>query len=243
MRAVIGATCFGLAALAISEASANPIIADGTFSAGANPASAPQNYIDYTVGQTIDNGNWFVLDNSVDVIASETGAAYGWPTPSSTPSPGPCCSVDLVGAGPQKGGIYQAFQVPTAGTYAVTFFYGNNFWSTGYASANVEVGTTMGGNNIATEFISHSTSSFSAMNWTEGTLYFTILPSAASDIFYLSFDTVFGAYNGGIALTDVSIIDPAPLPAAFALFAGGLGVIGLFARRKKTKSTAATSAA
>ncbi len=43
-------------------------------------------------------------------------------------------------------------------------------------------------------------------------------------------------------LDDVSVNQATPLPAALPLFAGGLGVLGLLARRRKRKSAAAIAA-
>ena len=42
---------------------------------------------------------------------------------------------------------------------------------------------------------------------------------------------IFGSRQNAVAL-DVTLA-PTPLPAALPLFAGGLGLLGLFARRKK----------
>jgi hypothetical protein len=53
------------------------------------------------------------------------------------------------------------------------------------------------------------------------------------------------AYGGTIDLNDFTIASPVsntPIPAALPLFAGGLGVIGLIAGRKKRKASAAVAA-
>jgi hypothetical protein len=44
-------------------------------------------------------------------------------------------------------------------------------------------------------------------------------------------------------ITNLGDVVATPLPAALPLFAGGLGVIGLLARRKKRKAPAAVAAA
>jgi hypothetical protein len=45
------------------------------------------------------------------------------------------------------------------------------------------------------------------------------------------------------SLSNISNQEPTPLPAALPLFAGGLGVLGLLARRRKQKNAAALAAA
>ena len=52
----------------------------------------------------------------------------------------------------------------------------------------------------------------------------------------------FTATAGNVLLRDISMT-ATPVPAALPLFAGGLGVIGMFARRRKQKNAAAIAAA
>jgi hypothetical protein len=54
------------------------------------------------------------------------------------------------------------------------------------------------------------------------------------------------AFDGGSCTVDLStpiFATATPLPAAFPLFAGGLGVMGMFARRRKQKASNALAAA
>ena len=235
IRTLVGAALVSAAVLAAasSQASAN-LIEDGNFNGGPTPTASDLNFINYST--TID-GVWNILDNNVDVVASVSPAQpWGWSTPS-----GACCSVDLVGTG-TTGGIDQSFTAKTTGTYTLSFYYGNNFWSTNTASANVEVGTSAGGSSLFLTNITHSSSSQLGMNWTFVSYTFDV---SNPGTLWLSFDTTFGFNDGGIALTDVNMVDGSstPLPAAFSLFAGGLGVIGLISRRRNRKRTIATSAA
>jgi hypothetical protein len=231
IRTLVGAALVSAAAVAAasSQASAN-LIADGNFN-GNPPTAGEQYFINYS---TPIDGVWNILDNNVDVVgAVSPSAPYGWSTPS-----GACCSVDLVGTG-TTGGIDQSFNVKSAGTYTVSFEFANNFWSTAAASAKVEVGTSAGGSSLLSGIVSHSSSGPSGMNWTLAS--YTFFASEAGTL-WLSFDTIFGSNDGGIVLTDINV-NQTPLPAAFALFAGGLGVIGLFSRRKNRKPAAAIRAA
>ena len=52
----------------------------------------------------------------------------------------------------------------------------------------------------------------------------------------------FTATAGNVLIRDISM-SATPVPAALPLFAGGLGVIGMFARRRKQKNAAAIAAA
>jgi hypothetical protein len=73
-----------------------------------------------------------------------------------------------------------------------------------------------------------------AFNWdpeADGTYYIT-----------LSIFNEAGAELGSVSETIVAGAGAAPIPAALPLFAGGLGLIGLLARRRKKKKLAAVSA-
>jgi hypothetical protein len=222
-RTWIGSGLIGAAIVlaAASQASAD-FIADGQFNEGPTPGPRDQYYLNYST----PIGPWQILDNNVDVIAA-VNSPYGWIAPSGT-----CCSVDLVGYG-STGGIYQTVDLG-AGKYTLSFSYGNNPYSTGGigAAANVEIGTgsTGGADNILLTNISHNSStdgSVSGMNWSSFAYSFTL--ATASDVTF-SFDTTTGENNGGIALSDVTLT---PVPPALSLIGGGLGLLGLLARRKK----------
>jgi len=51
-----------------------------------------------------------------------------------------------------------------------------------------------------------------------------------------------GEGNGGRLLCNIGHKGETPLPAALSLFAGGLGVMGLLARRRMRKQTATLAA-
>ena len=94
----------------------------------------------------------------------------------------------------------------------------------------------------------HQLTSLLSANTTEGSL--TILPNGPGsgyryyDFFY---DSSLGGIGGENVLlnlfTDCASCDPplssTPLPAALPLFAGGLGLVGLLACRRKRKAAAA----
>jgi hypothetical protein len=238
-----------LAASALSSTSANAVslILDGGFNAGPVPSPGDNYYLEYgafstnnyqgtTIPGTVPAGNWIVLDNNVDVVAPG-GGFYGMDTPS-----GACCSVDLVGTG-ATGGIYQGFTA-AAGTYALTFYYANNFYSTPTAAANVEVGSSGGGSsNILLTNIIHSTSTSTvSMNWTPFTDTFSILTPGTVT---LSFDTTHGANSGGVVITDVSLssVSQTPLPSTWTMLIAGFVGLGFFAYRGTKKNAAATAAA
>lgn len=55
-----------------------------------------------------------------------------------------------------------------------------------------------------------------------------------------------GTSNGGVYSAATAVtgeVNPTPLPAAFPLFAGGVGVLGLFSLRRKRKASASIEAA
>jgi hypothetical protein len=223
-----------IATAALSPVRANNLIVDGQFNVAPIPNSGDQYYLND--GSTLPGGSWTVLDNNVDVVAP--GASpYAMNTPT-----GSCCSVDLVGYG-STGGVYQSFTPSVSSLYTLSFFYANNSYSTSTASANVEVGTSGGGSSdVLLQNITHNTSTApSAMDWT---FFSDVLSLNALTAYTLSFDTTYGNNSGGVVITDVSVSTGGnafvtPLPAAFPLFAGGLGMIGLLgARRRRTVQAA-----
>jgi hypothetical protein len=75
------------------------------------------------------------------------------------------------------------------------------------------------------------------------------LPSAGSPFGTLSFDQFYEDFSVEppieVALQGISeqvILTSTPLPTALPLFAGGLGLLGMFARRRKQKASAVAAA-
>jgi hypothetical protein len=227
-----GALGLAVSLAAASQASAS-LLADGDFD-GVEPAASQQYYINYST--TIDNA-WSILDNNVDVVGAPPSPGP-YPPYSMVPPLGiSCCSVDLVGdgSGGNKGGIYQTVTL-NPGTYLLQLYYANNFYSTGTASANFEIGTTgKGTSNLLLDNVTHTTSTGpTTMDWTLFDGSFTVSSKGPVTV---SFDTTFGANSGGVVIADVSLT-ATPIPPALALFGGGLGLIGLIANRKRRRQHA-----
>lgn len=83
---------------------------------------------------------------------------------------------------------------------------------------------------------------------TNGNPTFAYYMDSSNDIWYASNNdftsyTSFGALSPpNIDNTSISLVSSTPLPAALPLFAGGLGMIGLIAGRKKRKAAATPAA-
>lgn len=77
------------------------------------------------------------------------------------------------------------------------------------------------------------------------------IDQTSGDVLFLDLYTntwqIHGQYDSTVASGDLLITGPSlattPLPGALPLFAGGLGLVGFFAQRRKRKNTAATVAA
>jgi hypothetical protein len=219
-----------LVAISLMATAANAnLIMDGDFNFGPAPDLAQQYYINY--GTSLPGGYWNVLDNNVDIVGPGL-TPYGMISPS-----GQCCVVDLVGYG-TTGGIDQKFTPTVSGTYKLTFDYSNNFYSTIFASAAVEIGTTAGGNSILDGMVKHSDATFANMGWDEYIAYVNLTGGTS---YYLSLDTIFGANSGGVVVTNFDMA-AAPLPSTWTMLIAGFLGLGYFACRG-TKNRAGASAA
>jgi choice-of-anchor C domain-containing protein len=213
-----------LFAVTSSQASAN-LISDGDFS---NP-SGGSSFTTYNAGSTF--GPWFVATGSVDLIGGY------WQAP---PSGGG--SVDIDGNSP--GSITQSFTVLTPGSYDLSFYLsGNPDGAPTTKTLDVDVG--LNGQTYSYTLVD-GVNSRTNMLYVQENLPFTVLvPQTYLLTFASGGDSpgFYGAVIGGVDVSQGSGAPlPTPLPGALALFAGGLGVIGLTAGRRKRKSARAVAA-
>ena len=211
--------------LAPISAHATNLILDGSFENPVIPGPWYENFGTNTGdpqygGPTIPG--WTITTNNVDIVSDLT----------STPKAADGNQyLDLVGNG-TTGGISQSFDTKLGQTYTLSFEYGNNAWSTGFAQAQMKVGAL-------SALLGHNTSTTSDINWTSYTGTFV----GDGDPMTLSFLETYGYNYGGVLLDDISVT-ATPLPAALPLFAGGLGILGLLGRRRrKSKKQSALAVA
>lgn len=212
-------------ALASSPVYASDLVADGTFIEGAGAGS----FTTYPSGSAI--GPWTVgLDlttgqpSSVDLIGNY------WAAP-----PGGGYSVDLNGtlgnngaSGTDSvGSISQTVTVAIAGMYALTFYVsGNQDGPPLTKTYTVSLGSN--------DYTLSTSNSAQADQWTKVTEIVSL--GVGTDLLtFAGFDLPGNQF--GAVIGDVSLL-ATPLPAALPLFVGGLGVIGLFGRRRKRKAAA-----
>jgi choice-of-anchor C domain-containing protein len=198
-----------LAALAALPTGANAAaFMNGSFETG----PAVGSFTTLGTGSTALTG-WTVTSGSVDYIGSYWQAAEG------------VRSVDLDGS--SVGSIAQTFDTSIGSTYVVTFFMSGNP-DGGPNPKTMDVSAT-GGATVGYVFPMAGVSRPNNMLWTEMTYVFT----ASSASTTLSFASTTGGQFFGPALDNVSVV-AVPEPATWAMMIGGLGLVGVSMRRRKT---------
>jgi choice-of-anchor C domain-containing protein len=208
---------FAAVAVPLGGAQAVTVI-NGSFEDGINPGA----FTTLNSGDSTSIAGWTVSAGNIDYIGTYWTAADG------------SRSLDMNGLEP--GSISQTLTGLTIGQqYKVSFELAGN--PAGGPTLKT-IGVTAGaGANTYTFDTTNST--LSHMGWVTESFFFTA--DGTTDL--LTFASTTTGFSGnetyphafGPALDDVSIT-ATPLPAALPLFAGGIGLIGLIARRRKRKA-------
>ena len=223
-RAVFAAALMAGAAIPLGATQAATLI-NGSFEGSGDIGN-------FQTINAVDNSTipgWTVASGSVDWIQNYWISSNG------------SRSLDLNGLAP--GSISQTITGLTNGQqYEVTFDLAGNL-AGGPNPKTLSVTASAGSNSYSFDA---SSTHLNAMGWVPESFFFTATGSSALLTFASTTTGVSG--NGsypfafGPALDNVSV-SATPLPAALPLFAGGLGVIGLLAKRRKRKVAAALAAA
>jgi hypothetical protein len=206
------------------------------------PVQGPPNYASFNVpaGSSLITG-WSVVQGNVDLT---TNANYG-AGPNSL-DPASVQDIDLIGDSNGSGGVFgglsQTFATTPGQEYQLTFDYSHNngtFSSSGYAASVAVADGNSPGSTIYSGAVSQAYvpgQLFGHSIWQAFSQDFI----ATSDLTILTIIDTQGAFNAGIYLDDVDVepvvAGETPLPGALPLFASGLGVIGLIARRKRKQA-------
>lgn len=183
-----------MSVLAVSGASAATVFADDFSSDTSGSASL---------------NNWNVDSGNIEVVGVTFYPMYGSDN-----------KVDLNGTSPAS--ISRAFANLAAGTYTLSFDYGNNTGSNGVEQLTYGIGGLTNIINIPGAIANLITVSVT-FNWTGG----------ATSLFFTDSGTASPFDSGGPILDNVSLVSTVPLPAgAPMLLAGLLGFAAL--RRRKS---------
>lgn len=150
------------------------------------------------------------------------------------------------------GGLTQTFTTTPGQTYTVTLHYSRNYGGTDgdgtpvtTVSALLTLTDKTSSDGLLSDTITDSDPTPSSCNnpglcptWD---LYSNTFTAESAQTVFTINNTV-GGHNGGIYLDDIDIepvgVSGTPLPGALPLMAGGLGVFGLVARRKRKAKAA-----
>jgi choice-of-anchor C domain-containing protein len=199
-----------------SSASAN-LIVDGDFD-NSIPSFTTYN-AGSSFGAVASPAAWLVTNGPNDPVSGGSVDLIGGYWQSPTPTLSGSGSVDLDGNAP--GGISQTVATIVGQTYTLSYELSGNpdgGSSTKTVSANGSVSTYMTGSNTRT-----------SMDYVPESVTFQAT-SATTTISFISQDDASSPY--GPVIGDVSLT-ATPIPPAIALFGGGLGLIGLIAKRKR----------
>lgn len=227
MRSAAFAAALAVGAIVGSGAAQAVSIVNGSFENGVEFV-AP--FVTLTATDSTSIDGWTVTTGSIDYIGTYWQASHG------------VRSLDMNGL--SAGSVSQLVTGLTAGhVYQVSFDISGN---PDAGPTTKTLGVTA---SVSTNFYNFliGANTLSSMNWV--TQSFQFVASDSSEL--LSFfsataccGTEAHPFAFGPALDNVSILDrggdpsATPLPAALPLFAGGLGVLGWLARRKKQKAQA-----
>jgi hypothetical protein len=155
---------------------------------------------------------WVVSGGAVDIVGPSNG--WGWLC---APGGGNC--VDLDGSVGQAGVLSNTLSLTAGTTYTATFDIAGN--QRNYGDDVVDI--TFGSSTLSSSFSSNAA-------WTTYSLSFT--PSVSGD-YALTFHNL-GGDNQGAVLDNVSI-QAVPEPETYAMMVAGLGLMGVVARRRKSR--------
>lgn len=209
----------GLASTVFAAGAHANLLADGSFEsmalAGGNYGNLLENFSS-SVGTNWSNSSNWVL--GISTSYTEVG-------PLSFVAQDGGKSIDLTGAGnqgPVK--LSQTVNVATPGTYLLSFWLGDVYNTTNYASsAAVKVlvdGTQQGG------VFTHNTISSTA-SWAQQTLMLS-LPAGTHVISFSTSGLTLDNYTG----LDNVVLTPVPEPSAWLMLLAGLATAGFVARRR-----------
>jgi hypothetical protein len=128
------------------------------------------------------------------------------------------------------GGVSQSIATVSGTKYLLSFDLGSSTTFGTPSAITAQAGSTSG---LFTSTLLGSN------NWETETLLFT----ATGPFTVISLTGASGDKYIGLDNVNVTAVGATPLPAALPLFAGGLGVIGLLARRRRRKNAAAIATA
>ena len=213
--AFIACTVFGLS----SAANAAPFT-NGDFE---TPDTATFYNVIYNPGNDI--GGWSVVGgagSNVEVFGTGGGAEAAqsgaqW--------------LDLSGSYGTGQGVTQTFDTVVGHTYEVTFGIGARTDKTTIVDPTI--------NALAVLGVFQLSNADSTIAWQDFTFDF-VAGFATTALGFFNGDAA-GSFTGGIdnvRIADLGAVGATPVPAALPMFAGGVGLIGFLARRRKRKTAA-----
>jgi Protein of unknown function (DUF642) len=225
----------GSALLAGPTRAAN-LIVDGSFE---DPTVPTGSFTLFNTGTNFGTGNpWSVVGPS----AGDVGIVYTNFLQSGITFPAEAGNqwIDLTGVTQSPAeGVQQTVATTIGQQYSLSFYVGNVNNVGGIFGTTSTVDVDINGSLFLAAENSCTTTCTSTLTWQLFTTTFTAT-STSTVLAFLNGDPSTDTSNGldNITLT-ATTIPPTPLPAAFPLFATGLGALGLFGWRRKRNSTAA----